>query len=44
VALGFTHYSGQPKEGLSGVIAAAGFADVQVLDVDRDFIALAAKA
>jgi ubiquinone/menaquinone biosynthesis C-methylase UbiE len=43
VALGFTRYSGQPKAGLSEVLTAAGFVDVQILDVDRDFVALATK-
>jgi ubiquinone/menaquinone biosynthesis C-methylase UbiE len=43
VVLGFTRYSGQPKAGLSEVLTAAGFVDVQILDVDRDFVALATK-
>jgi ubiquinone/menaquinone biosynthesis C-methylase UbiE len=43
VALGFTRFSRQPKAGLSDVVTAAGFVGVQVLDVDRDFVALATK-
>lgn len=41
VALGFTRYAGQSKEGLTAVLTAAGFADAHVVDIDRDFCALA---
>jgi ubiquinone/menaquinone biosynthesis C-methylase UbiE len=44
VALGFTHHSGQPKEGLTDVLTAAGFAGAHVVDIDRDFCALATKS
>jgi ubiquinone/menaquinone biosynthesis C-methylase UbiE len=43
VALGFTHYSGQPKEGLTEMTAAADFAATRLLDMDRDFCVLAVK-
>jgi ubiquinone/menaquinone biosynthesis C-methylase UbiE len=41
IALGFTRYSGQAKEGLTEVLAAAEFADPQVVDVDGEFCVLA---
>ena len=41
VALGFTRYAGQSKEGLTAVLTAAGCADAHVVDIDRDFCALA---
>jgi ubiquinone/menaquinone biosynthesis C-methylase UbiE len=44
VVLGFTRHSGQPKEGLTDVLTAAGFAGVHVVDIDRDFCALATKS
>jgi ubiquinone/menaquinone biosynthesis C-methylase UbiE len=44
VALGFTRHSGQPKEGLTEVLTAAGFASAHVVDIDRDFCALAIKS
>ena len=37
VALGFTPHSGQPKEGLTDALAAAGFTHAQVVDIDQDF-------
>ncbi|HEX2244240.1 MAG TPA: class I SAM-dependent methyltransferase, partial [Gammaproteobacteria bacterium] len=43
VALAFTPYSGQPKEGLIEVLTEAGFNDVHVVDIDQDFCALATK-
>jgi ubiquinone/menaquinone biosynthesis C-methylase UbiE len=43
VALAFTPYSGQPKEGLIEVLTEAGFSDVHVVDIDQDFCALATK-
>ena len=44
VALGFTHHSGQPKEGLTDVLTAAGFTEAHVVDIDRDFCASATKS
>jgi ubiquinone/menaquinone biosynthesis C-methylase UbiE len=44
VALGFTRHSGQSKEGLTDVLTAAGFAGAHVVDIDRDFCALATKS
>lgn len=41
VALGFTRYSGQAREGLTETLTAAGFADAQVVDVDGEFCVLA---
>jgi ubiquinone/menaquinone biosynthesis C-methylase UbiE len=41
IALGFTRYSGQVKEGLTEVLTAAEFADAQVVDVDGEFCVLA---
>ena len=41
MALGFTRYSGQAKEGLTEPLTAAGFAEVQVVDVDEEFCVLA---
>jgi ubiquinone/menaquinone biosynthesis C-methylase UbiE len=43
LALGFTPYSGQTKEGLVEIITEAGFADAHVVDMDKDFCALAIK-
>jgi ubiquinone/menaquinone biosynthesis C-methylase UbiE len=43
VALAFTPYSGQPKEGLIEVLTEAGFSDVHVVHIDQDFCALATK-
>src|ERR1700730_12020091 len=36
LALGFTPYSGQTKEGLVEIITEAGFADAHVVDMDKD--------
>ena len=41
LVLGFTRYSGQAKEGLTEVLAAAEFADAKVVDVDGEFCVLA---
>ena len=41
MALGFTRYAGQAKEGLTETLTAAGFADAQVVDVDGEFCVLA---
>jgi ubiquinone/menaquinone biosynthesis C-methylase UbiE len=44
VALGFTPYAGQPRAGLTDVLTTAGFAGAQVVDIERDFCALAIKS
>jgi len=44
VVLGFTRHSGQPKQGLTELLTAAGFAAAHVRDMGRDFCALAFKA
>jgi ubiquinone/menaquinone biosynthesis C-methylase UbiE len=41
VALGFTVNSGQPKEGVAESLAAAGFAQVRIVDRSRLFCAIA---
>jgi hypothetical protein len=41
IALGFTSYSGQPKEGLSETLVAAGFTSADVVERDNWFCALA---
>jgi ubiquinone/menaquinone biosynthesis C-methylase UbiE len=43
VALGFTPYSGQPKEGLMELLTAAGFAQVRLVEMDGGFCVLATK-
>ena len=43
VALGFTPHSGQPKEGLTELLTAAGFAEVRLVEIDGGFCALATK-
>jgi len=43
VALGFTPYSGQAKEGLTAALEAAGFSGVRMLDLNGDFSVLAVK-
>ena len=43
VALGFTPYSGQQKQGLTQTLAAAGFTKVTVVEKDRWFCALSFK-
>ncbi len=45
IALGFTRYSGQPENGVAEVIAAAGFAQVRVIEAEQQqgFCALAVK-
>lgn len=43
VALGFTQYSGQPRDGLIETLIAAGFAEPQVVDIGTGFCALATK-
>lgn len=44
MALGFTRHSGQSKEGLTDMLTAAGFAGAYVVDIDRDFCALATNS
>jgi ubiquinone/menaquinone biosynthesis C-methylase UbiE len=43
IALGFTHYSGQPNKGLDTVLAAAGFTDVHIVEADKGFCVLATR-
>jgi ubiquinone/menaquinone biosynthesis C-methylase UbiE len=43
VAMGFTRYSGQPNEGLTETLMAAGFANVRMAEADCGFCALAIK-
>ena len=43
VALGFTPYSGQHKQGLTQTLSAAGFANATVVERDNWFCALALK-
>ena len=43
VALGFTPYSGQPKEGLSELLLRAGFTTPEVVEKDKNFCALGRK-
>jgi hypothetical protein len=43
VALGFTVYSGQPNEGLTELLTAAGFTNTKVVEKDKWFCALASQ-
>jgi len=43
IALGFTPHSGQPREGLTEALAAAGFAEPSLVEKGQDFCALAGK-
>jgi ubiquinone/menaquinone biosynthesis C-methylase UbiE len=43
IALGFTSYSGQSRDGLLSTLSAAGFAEPRLVDVERGFCALARK-
>ena len=43
VALGFTVYSGQPKEGVAESLTAAGFTQARIVDMPRLFCAVATK-
>ena len=43
VALGFTAYSGQPKDGVTELLTTAGFTEVQMVDGKNLFYALASK-
>jgi ubiquinone/menaquinone biosynthesis C-methylase UbiE len=44
VALGFTPHSGQSKDGLTDLLASAGFTDARLIDSAHGFCALAAKS
>jgi ubiquinone/menaquinone biosynthesis C-methylase UbiE len=41
IALGFTPYSGQSSNGLTEMLTTAGFTEVQLVETERDFCALA---
>jgi len=43
IALAFTRYSGQPKNGVADLLTAAGFSDVRIAETDDGFCALAMK-
>jgi ubiquinone/menaquinone biosynthesis C-methylase UbiE len=43
VALGFTPYSGQPKNGVAEALAAAGFTNPQMVEQSESFCGLATK-
>jgi hypothetical protein len=43
IALGFTPYAGQPREGLTDTLAAAGFTDAHLVENDKGFCALATR-
>jgi ubiquinone/menaquinone biosynthesis C-methylase UbiE len=43
LVLGFAPYSGQPKDGVAETLIAAGFEDVQVVEIDAGFCVLATK-
>lgn len=43
IALGFTPHSGQPRDGLTATLSAAGFAAPHLIDVGPGFCALAQK-
>jgi len=43
VTLGFTVNSGQPKQGVAESLAAAGFAQAQIVDGSRLLCAIATK-
>ena len=43
IALGFTSYSGQRREGLAETLLAAGFTDARMVGRDKDFCALAVR-
>ena len=44
VALAFTQYSGQSREGVTELIAAAGFSDCRIVDTEKAFCVLASRA
>ncbi len=43
IALGFTSYSGQSKDGLPEMLTAAGFTEAHVVEAEEGFCALAIK-
>jgi ubiquinone/menaquinone biosynthesis C-methylase UbiE len=43
LVLGFTPYSGQPKDGVPDTLTAAGFEDIHVVEIDAGFCVLATK-
>jgi len=43
IGLGFTRYSGQPSEGLTETLMAAGFTEAQIVQKDTNFCALAVR-
>jgi ubiquinone/menaquinone biosynthesis C-methylase UbiE len=43
IALGFTPYAGQPREGLTATLAAAGLTDAHLVECDKGFCALATR-
>jgi ubiquinone/menaquinone biosynthesis C-methylase UbiE len=43
IALGFTRYSGQPKEGVAEKLAAAGFSQARLVETNEWFCALTTK-
>lgn len=43
VVLGFTHRSGQTKDGLTELLTTAGFTDTRIVGAHREFFALARK-
>ena len=43
IGLGFTRYSGQPSEGLTETLIAAGFTEAHIVRKDADFCALAVR-
>lgn len=43
IAIGFTTYSGQPKNGLTETLIAAGFTKAHVVETEKAFCALATK-
>ncbi len=43
LVLGFTPHSGQPREGVTDLLGAAGFAEMQLTEIDAGFCVLATK-
>jgi len=43
IGLGFTRYSGQPSEGLTETLMAAGFTEAHIVQKDTNFCALAVR-
>ena len=43
IALGFTPYSGRSKDGLTEVLAAAGFTEARIVDGAQGYCALGSK-